>query len=228
MFIVVACGGPANSANQSPSPSVQAANDIHKIEHVVVIMQENRSLDQYFGTYPGADGFPRQGGQFTVCVPDPANGGCVRPYNDPNDRTGGGPHGSSSATADINGGKMDGFVAQAEGGKKGCAESADPNCARDSQLLGLRSELRPPGPHVPAQRVMEFPAAPVPRLRMGREVQQDRRPDELRDEYRFAGEQHRGERRQDQRRQPGGAQLCLDLAHVPALHAQGELALLRR
>ena len=31
---------------------------IHKIKHVVVIMQENRSFDSYFGTYPGADGIP--------------------------------------------------------------------------------------------------------------------------------------------------------------------------
>jgi phospholipase C len=140
VFIVVACGGPPNSANQSLAPSVQAANGIHKIDHVVVIMQENRSLDQYFGTYPGADGLPRQGGQFTVCVPDPANGGCVRPYHDPNDRTGGGPHGSSSATADINGGKMDGFIAQAEGGKKGCAESVDPNCTNSvkTDVMGYK------------------------------------------------------------------------------------------
>ncbi|TMD30421.1 MAG: hypothetical protein E6I95_15540, partial [Chloroflexi bacterium] len=65
VFVAVACGGPANSSNQSPSPTVQGADGIHKIEHVVVIMQENRSLDQYFGTYPGADGLPRQGGQFT-------------------------------------------------------------------------------------------------------------------------------------------------------------------
>ena len=29
---------------------------IHKIRHVVIIMQENRSFDNYFGTYPHADG----------------------------------------------------------------------------------------------------------------------------------------------------------------------------
>ena len=29
---------------------------IHKIKHVVVIQQENRSFDSYFGTFPGADG----------------------------------------------------------------------------------------------------------------------------------------------------------------------------
>ncbi|MGH3305115.1 MAG: alkaline phosphatase family protein, partial [Streptosporangiaceae bacterium] len=35
---------------------------IHKIKHVIVIMQENRSFDSYFGTYPGADGIPVQNG----------------------------------------------------------------------------------------------------------------------------------------------------------------------
>ena len=30
------------------------------IQHVVVIMQENRSFDTYFGTFPGADGIPRE------------------------------------------------------------------------------------------------------------------------------------------------------------------------
>jgi len=39
-----------------------------KIKHVVIIMQENRSFDSYFGTYPGADGLPIQNGKFTVCV----------------------------------------------------------------------------------------------------------------------------------------------------------------
>src|SRR5262249_60670654 len=31
---------------------------IHKIKHVIIIMQENRSFDSYFGTYPGAAGIP--------------------------------------------------------------------------------------------------------------------------------------------------------------------------
>ena len=26
---------------------------IHKIKHVIIVMQENRSFDSYFGTYPG-------------------------------------------------------------------------------------------------------------------------------------------------------------------------------
>ena len=35
---------------------------IHKIKHVIIIMQENRSFDSYFGTYPGADGIPTRNG----------------------------------------------------------------------------------------------------------------------------------------------------------------------
>src|SRR6266446_6457696 len=58
---------------------------IHKIRHVVVIMQENRSFDSYFGTYPRADGIPMQNGIPTLCVPDPASGRCVPPFHDPND-----------------------------------------------------------------------------------------------------------------------------------------------
>jgi phospholipase C len=102
--------------------------DIHKIKHVVVIMQENRSFDEYFGTYPGADGIPMKNGVPTVCVPDPATNTCVKPFHNPDDRNTGGPHGASNATADIDGGKMDGFIAQAETGRKACTNPFNPNC----------------------------------------------------------------------------------------------------
>jgi hypothetical protein len=69
---------------------------IHKIRHVVVVMQENRSFDSYFGTFRGADGIPPG-----VCLPDPANGGCVRPFHDRHDKDAGGPHGASEARADV-------------------------------------------------------------------------------------------------------------------------------
>ena len=45
----------------------RAVGGIHKIRHVVIIMQENRSFDNYFGTFPGADGIPRRHGRPTVC-----------------------------------------------------------------------------------------------------------------------------------------------------------------
>ena len=55
---------------------------IHNIQHVVMIMQENRTFDSYFGTYPGADGIPMANGMPTACVPDPQTGHCVAPYVD--------------------------------------------------------------------------------------------------------------------------------------------------
>ncbi len=123
--LVAACASPPSPA----SPPGAQLGGIHKIRHVVVIMQENRSFDEYFGTYPGAEGLPRSGGQFTVCVPDPATASCVRPYHDPNAVNHGGPHGAPNAVADINGGKMDGFVAEAEkGGKVTCEGPYDPRC----------------------------------------------------------------------------------------------------
>ncbi len=121
--LTLAACGPANQTTKSSS-----TGDIHKIQHVVVIMQENRSFDSYFGTYPGADGIPMQNGVPTVCVNDPRTGQCVKPFHDSNDKNGGGPHGAPSAVADINGGKMDGFIAEAEKGKKGCADPTNPSC----------------------------------------------------------------------------------------------------
>jgi len=85
------------------------ADGIHKIQHVIVIMQENRSFDSYFGTFPGADGIPMLNGRPTMCNPDPVLHTCVRPYHDPADRNAGGPHGHRNALSNINGGRMDGF-----------------------------------------------------------------------------------------------------------------------
>src|SRR4051795_12257221 len=86
---------------------------IHKIRHVVVIMQENRSFDSYFGTYPGADGIPKH-----VCVPDPAHGGCRRPYHDHRARNFGGPHDHLDAVVDVGSGAMNGFITRAEAGRR--------------------------------------------------------------------------------------------------------------
>lgn len=115
--------------------SMAAGDDIHKIQHIVVIMQENRSFDSYFGTFPGADGIPMQNGVPTVCVPDPASGQCVTPFHDPSDRNAGGPHGAANAVADIDNGAMDGFVAQqATGRQRACRGSTDPSCTQGGQL----------------------------------------------------------------------------------------------
>jgi phospholipase C len=99
LLVVLLAGAPPASAR---------LEGIHKIQHVIMIMQENRSFDSYFGTYPGANGIPAG-----VCLPNP-RGGCVAPFHNHEDRNGGGPHGTEAAVADINGGAMNGFVAQAQ------------------------------------------------------------------------------------------------------------------
>jgi phospholipase C len=101
----------AEAHQQRPprASTARALTGIHLIQHVIVIMQENRSFDSYFGTFPGADGIPRG-----VCLPDPHNGGCKRPWINHRDRNGNHPHGAGPHKEDVNGGKMNGFIRVAE------------------------------------------------------------------------------------------------------------------
>ncbi len=103
---------------------------IHKIQHVVIVLQENRSFDSYFGTYPGANGLPMVDGQPTACIPDPASQACVKPFIDHSDVNQGGPHDQVNARADIDGGKMDGFQRQAEAANPACKPPAT-GCTND-------------------------------------------------------------------------------------------------
>jgi len=144
-LVVAACSSPIgvptsgapiptgeNVAGLTATPAVPpdgTSADIHLIKHVIVIMQENRSFDTYFGTYPGADGIAMNGGNPTVCVPDPARGTCDAPFHMTANMDAGGPHNVSNATADIAGDAMNGFVGQAEAAKKGCAGTFNPTCA---------------------------------------------------------------------------------------------------
>jgi phospholipase C len=126
---------PRNLESSSPPLQITIAppTGIHKIRHVVVIMQENRSFDSYFGTYPSADGIPPG-----VCVPDQLSAGCVAPFHDTADENFGGPHGVSNAQADIDGGQMDGFVAQAEHGQ-GCSTTS-PSCSPCTETSSAQAQ----------------------------------------------------------------------------------------
>jgi phospholipase C len=99
-----------------------------KIKHVIVIMQENRSFDHYFGTYPGAEGIPMVNNVPTVCNEDPSAGQCVKPYHDTADVNLGGPHGYPAETTCVDRGKMDGFILSAERAASGCADPNAPGC----------------------------------------------------------------------------------------------------
>lgn len=95
-----------------PIVATRAAVPTTPIGHLVVLMQENHTFDNYFGTFPGADGPPA-----STCVPrDPASpaAGCEVPVHLDSTRTQDLDHGTPSAETAFDGGAMDGFyVAQA-------------------------------------------------------------------------------------------------------------------
>jgi phospholipase C len=78
------------------------------IEHFIVVMQQNHTFDNYFGTYPGANGFPED-----VCVPvsllhDKA--ACVAPYKITNEPISDLSHSDAIFAKQFQNGKMNGFV----------------------------------------------------------------------------------------------------------------------
>jgi phospholipase C len=136
--VAVVAGACAQLADDDLS-AAPVLHGIHKIQHVIVIMQENRSFDSYFGTYPGADGIPMKHGRPTVCIPDPQTATCVRPFHDPSLVNEGGPHGYPDSVRDIDGGRMDGFIASALAARHSyCLRSPfSPSCP---QFVGRRGK----------------------------------------------------------------------------------------
>jgi phospholipase C len=72
----------------SAAAAEPATFDLSKIKHVVYVMQENRSFDHYFGTFPGVRGFDDPtamtlaNGNSVFMQPDPANpAGYLRPFH---------------------------------------------------------------------------------------------------------------------------------------------------
>jgi phospholipase C len=78
------------------------------IHHFVVLLQENHTFDNYFGTYPGADGIPAG-----TCMPADGIRGdtpCVRPYLIGHRAITDLDHSSFAARLDLSDGRMTGFV----------------------------------------------------------------------------------------------------------------------
>jgi phospholipase C len=70
------------------TPAVSRQPSLRDIEHVVLLMQENRSFDHYFGTFPGVRGFADPtaiklpNGNSVFYQPDPTNpDGYLLPYH---------------------------------------------------------------------------------------------------------------------------------------------------
>lgn len=94
----------------SAQTQLQAANN--HIHHVILIIQENRSFEHYFGTFPGADGIQfDSNGVPLMCYPlSKTGGGCVRPFHDRHNLNGASDHGALASILDIDHNAMDGFL----------------------------------------------------------------------------------------------------------------------
>jgi phospholipase C len=92
----------ADKASQASTPNTP-------IEHFIVLMQENHTFDNYFGTYPGADGILPG-----TCMPvDPFGATtteCVEPYHIGDSPIDDLDHSLSTFRLQYNDGNMDGFV----------------------------------------------------------------------------------------------------------------------
>ncbi len=68
----------SDEARVGNEPGERDGDTTTPVKHFISLMQENHTFDNYFGTYPGADGFPED-----ACVPrdpkDPA-AGCAEPF----------------------------------------------------------------------------------------------------------------------------------------------------
>jgi phospholipase C len=79
------------------------------IQHFVVLMQENHTFDNYFGTYPGANGIP-QGTCMPVNPLDKKNTECIEPFHIGDRPIDDLDHSLSTFNFQYNDGKMNGFV----------------------------------------------------------------------------------------------------------------------
>jgi len=78
------------------------------IQHFLILMQENHSFDNYFGTYPGANGIPA-GTKMPVDPNNPA-AGYVEPWHIGDATISDLSHSAAAYRDQYNKGKMDGFV----------------------------------------------------------------------------------------------------------------------
>jgi len=93
----------------SVSASRFAGETSTPIEHLVVVMQQNHTFDNYFGTYPEANGIPAN----TCLAVSLSNGPdtpCISPFNIGSYPVTDLSHSASTFQAQYQNGKMNGFV----------------------------------------------------------------------------------------------------------------------
>jgi phospholipase C len=99
-----AAPGESQPHAKTNSATAPASSPISKI---VVVLQENHTFDNYFGSYPGADG---TSGQSIRLPATPGGAPSLRPFHSPSLTPADLNHNWNAAHADYDGGRMDGFV----------------------------------------------------------------------------------------------------------------------
>jgi len=107
LWALVGCLG-ATPGTTQPRATDLKSQSATPVEHLIVLMQQNHTYDNYFGTYPRGDGFPEG-----LCVPvNPAHpeGDCIQPFHLGADRVADLDHSYETFLLQFNEGQMDGFV----------------------------------------------------------------------------------------------------------------------
>ena len=156
-------------ASTSPAAITAQTHGINTLKHLIFIVQENRSFDHYFGNLPGADGIPtKPTDRSRSACPIPSRADwCVPPYRSSSVEFDGGPHTHLAAVADVErrpdervhrrtapdpGRVLDrrqpAEVPRHRPGPGAAPRYEHPRARGHPELLGLRRQLRAPGPHV--------------------------------------------------------------------------------
>lgn len=84
------------------------------IKHVITLLQQNHTFDNYFGTYPGANGIPADACMpLSSAAPDPAT--CVKPYHIGDNPIDDLNHSATTFRGQYNDGQMNGFIEALDG-----------------------------------------------------------------------------------------------------------------
>ncbi len=106
LFFTLALSTPSGI---SASASRAGVEPVTPIEHIIVVMQQNHTFDNYFGTYPGANGIPPD-----TCMPvslsDSQSEACISPFNMATYPVTDLSHSTGTFLAQYQTGKLNGFV----------------------------------------------------------------------------------------------------------------------
>ncbi len=112
LLLTVWLGAPAPAVARGDHDQASSVQTRTPIKHFVTLMQENHSFDNYFGTYPGADGLPEN-----LCMPSGTEEPCVKPWRIAESAIEDLGHNATIFERQYAKGRMDGFVSAFAGAR---------------------------------------------------------------------------------------------------------------